>query len=93
MLAIILEGYTDIPSDRFDAVARVIPQHVQEMVARLGCISFDIVPSPDIPHRFLAKGTFRDQVAVDAHFKPSKVSDWAKLTAGLPRIYMVSRTD
>ena len=93
MRAILLEGYIDIPSDRFDAVARVIPQHVQEMAARPGCISFDMAHSPDIPRRFLTNGTFRDQTAVDAHFKPSKVTDWSKLTAGLPRIYMVSRTD
>ncbi|WP_246132632.1 putative quinol monooxygenase [Devosia ginsengisoli] len=86
---VLLDGYMEVPPERLAAVTSALPAHIALTRAELGCLAFDVVPSPDDPGRFLVSEIFSDQAAFDAHQARAKSSAWAEITAGLHRHYTV----
>lgn len=82
-----LTGHIDVPPDRMDDVQAALPTHISLTRAEPGCLSFDVDPCPEVPGRFLVSEVFVDQQAFDAHQARTKASQWARVTAGMPRDY------
>ena len=85
-----LNGHIDVPQDRLHAVSEALPEHVRLTYAEPGCISFEVVPCPTVPGRFLVSESFVDQRAFDAHQVRAKASAWAEASAGIPREYSIT---
>jgi len=85
-----LTGYIDVPEERAEAVQVALPTHIALTRAEEGCLSFEVVPCPQVPHRFLVSEVFVDQLAFDAHQRRTKDSRWAKVTEGIPREYSIT---
>ncbi len=88
-----LTGHIDVPEERSEAVQVALPNHIALTRAEEGCLSFDVVPCPQVPHRFLVSEVFVDQQAFDTHQKRTKKSSWAKVTEGIPRDYSIRVQD
>ncbi len=84
-----LTGHIDVPSDRLKAVSAALPTHIALTRAETGCLSFDVTPDSEIAGRFNVAELFVDQAAFDAHQTRAKASDWATITAGIPRSYEI----
>ena len=85
-----LTGYLEVPPDRLAAVIQALPDHIALTRAEPGCISFEVVPSPQDATRVLVCELFVDPAAFDAHQQRAGASAWARVTAGLPRHYTVT---
>lgn len=88
-----LTGHIDVPEERSEAVQAALPVHIALTRAEEGCLSFEVVPCPQVPHRFLVSELFVDQSAFDAHQKRTKDSSWAEVTEGIPREYSITVQD
>ncbi|WP_457645572.1 putative quinol monooxygenase [Profundibacter sp.] len=84
-----LTGYIDVPADRLDQVKAALPEHIRLTRAEMGCISFDVTPSPEVPGRFKVTEVFTDRNSFDAHQQRAGATDWAKVTKGIPRHYQI----
>ncbi|MBO6896337.1 MAG: antibiotic biosynthesis monooxygenase [Shimia sp.] len=84
-----LTGYIDVPADRVEAVSKALPRHVALTRAEPGCLSFDVTPDVSVPGRFQVAELFTDQKAFDAHQTRTKSSEWATVTADIPRTYQI----
>lgn len=84
-----LTGYIDVPADRVEAVSKALPRHVALTRAEPGCLSFDVTPDFSVPGRFQVAELFTDQKAFDAHQNRTKSSEWAIVTADIPRTYQI----
>ena len=89
---ITLTGYIDVPADRLEEVSAALPAHIALTRAEPGCLSFEVTPHPTVPGRFDVAERFTDRAAFDAHQARTRVSDWAGVTAGLPRVYDVKES-
>ncbi len=85
-----LSGYMDVTPDRIEAVAKALIDHIALTRAEAGCLSFEVIPSPDVQGRFLVEETFVDRVAFDQHQTRAGTSPWAEITTGLPRDYTIT---
>ena len=85
-----LTGHIDVPSDRQKAVAAALPAHIALTRAEPGCLSFEVTPDPAISGRYLVAELFTDQAAFEAHQTRASASDWATVTAGIPRHYQIT---
>lgn len=92
-MTIILTGHIDVPADRLDAVSAALPEHIRLTRAEPGCLAFDVTPDPDHPGRFRVSERFADQAAFEAHQTRARASDWARMTAGIPRNYEIRNAD
>lgn len=88
-----LDGYLEVTADRLEAVRSALPEHVRLTRAEPGCIRFEVAESPDNPLQFLVSEVFADQVAFAAHQQRAQASDWARVTAGMPRHYTIRTED
>ncbi|MBE1293473.1 MAG: antibiotic biosynthesis monooxygenase [Rhodobacteraceae bacterium] len=84
-----LTGYIDVPADRVEAISKALPRHVALTRAETGCLSFDVTPDISVPGRFQVAELFTDQKAFDAHQTRTKSSEWATVTADIPRTYQI----
>ncbi|WP_095589766.1 putative quinol monooxygenase [Actibacterium ureilyticum] len=84
-----LTGHIDVPADRRAAVMAALPDHIRLTRAEPGCLAFDVTPDPSVPGRLLVSELFTDQTAFDAHQARAGASDWAQVTAGIPRHYSI----
>lgn len=84
-----LTGYIDIPADRLEAVKAALPTHISLTRAEPGNLSFEVTESLLTPLRFDVSETFTDQAAFDFHQDRAGMSDWATVTAGIPRHYKI----
>ena len=87
---IVLSGHIDVPEDRIEAVRAALPTHIALTRAEPGCLSFLIVEERCRPGRFNVSERFTDRAAFDAHQDRTKASEWALITAGIPRSYTVT---
>ncbi|NDW52253.1 putative quinol monooxygenase [Aliiroseovarius sp. PrR006] len=87
---IVLTGHIDVPEDRREAVRAALPVHIDLTRAEPGCLSFLVVEDRCHPGRFNVSERFTDRTAFDAHQARMKTSDWATITAGIPRHYTVT---
>ncbi len=89
-LQIQLNGHIDVPADRLSAVTAALPTHIALTRAEPGCLSFAVTPDPTTPGRFLVAERFINRAAFDTHQTRTKASDWAQVTATLPRSYKIT---
>lgn len=87
---IVLTGHIDVPKDRIAAVRAALPAHIALTRAEPGCLSFQVVEDRNHPGRFNVSERFIDRTAFDAHQTRTKASDWAQITAGIPREYSIT---
>ena len=85
-----LTGHIDVPQDRLAAVSAALPEHIRLTRAEPGCLSFTVTPDPDRQGRFLVTEQFSSRTSFEAHQARSAASDWARVTAGLPRNYKIT---
>ncbi|MBO9405896.1 antibiotic biosynthesis monooxygenase [Shimia sp. R9_1] len=85
-----LTGHIDVPSDRQEAVAAALPAHIALTRAEPGCLSFEVTQDPAIAGRYTVLELFVDKAAFDAHQARASASDWATVTAGIPRHYQIT---
>ncbi|SMR71872.1 Quinol monooxygenase YgiN [Aliiroseovarius halocynthiae] len=90
---IVLTGHIDVPQDRIEAVRAALPAHIALTRAEPGCLSFLVVEDRCHPGRFNVSERFTHRSAFDAHQARTKASDWATITAGIPRHYTVTEVD
>ena len=70
-------------------VAAHVPEHIRLTRAEPGCLHFDVAQTAN-PLIWDVNETFIDQAAFDAHQTRTKASDWARLTAHIPRDFAIS---
>lgn len=87
-----LSGHIDVPPERLDAIHAALPRHIALSRAEPGCVSFSVTPCPTVPGRFLVQESFESRADFDAHQTRSKASQWAEISAGLPRDYTIHQT-
>ena len=85
-----LEGYLDVPAERWNVVLSALQTHIELTRAEAGCVSFNVDPCADIKFRLVVSELFIDQTSFDAHQRRAQSSDWAKVSAGIPRQYEIS---
>jgi quinol monooxygenase YgiN len=85
-----LHGYVDVPPDRLADVTDALVHHIRLTRAEAGCISFEVIPCTDVVGRFLVAEEFESRAAFDNHQSRTGRSDWAQITAGLPRKYKIT---
>ena len=85
-----LRGHMDVPEGRWAAVNAALPAHIKLTRAEEGCLTFDVEPCPQTPNRLLVSEVFADQDAFENHQERTRGSDWAQITAGIPRSYSVA---
>jgi quinol monooxygenase YgiN len=85
-----LNGYLDVPAERWASVLAALNIHIDLTRAEDGCIDFDVTPSQDIAHRLLVSEHFIDQASFDAHQSRTQASDWARASAGIARRYEIT---
>ena len=74
------------------AVMMGLPEHIRLTRAEPGCLSFDVVPTGD-PLIWQVDEAFSDRAAFDAHQTRAAATDWAALTAGITRDYVIIEAD
>lgn len=84
-----LDGYLDVPEDRWAQVREGLADHIALTHAEPGCIKFEVVPCPDVERRLLVSEIFENVQAFDAHQARAKASPWAQISEGIPRHYSV----
>ncbi len=84
-----LDGYLDVPEERWTSVREALTEHIALTHAEPGCIKFEVAPCPDVERRLLVSEIFENQAAFDAHQARAKASAWAQSSAGIPRHYTV----
>ena len=89
-MGVILQGHIDVPADRLAAVRAALPEHIRLTRTEPGCLRFDVTELADPPGRFLVDEAFTDAAAFDAHQTRTAASDWARISAGLQRDYVVT---
>lgn len=89
-MQVVLTGYIDVPSERLPEVIAALPDHIALTLREKGCIAFSVTPDPKLPGRFNVSERFASKADFDAHQARMKASDWARVTAGIPRHYSIS---
>ena len=74
-------------ADRF---APHLAQHIRLSRAEPGCLWFEVVRSAADPTCFAVSEGYVDAAALEAHRARSAGTVWAKVTAGIPRDYVVT---
>lgn len=85
-----LEGTFTVPADRLAEVSDALVLHIELTRAEPGCLTFDVTPDPDRLGVFHVSELFISQAAFDAHQSRAGASNWATVTAGLPRDYVIT---
>lgn len=78
-----LNGYLDVPPERWDKVVDALPKHIELTLAETGCISFKVNPCPNVENRLIVTEVFENQSAFDFHQVRTKASEWIKTTRGI----------
>ncbi len=85
-----LEGYLDVPVERWAASMSALETHIELTRSEPGCIEFNVNPCIEIKHRLLVSELFENQTSFDAHQARAAQSEWAEISAGIPRQYEIS---
>ena len=73
-----------------DRVAPHLAEHIRLTRAEPGCLSFEVVRSAADPTCFAVSETYVDAAALEAHRARAAGTVWARVTAGIPRDYVVT---
>lgn len=86
-----LQGRLICPSaDDLGLVLAALPEHMRLTRAEPGCIAFRVEQDADAPLIFHVQERFRDQEAFDAHQARVRTSDWGRLSAHIPRDFVIT---
>lgn len=88
-----LTGHIDVPAERLEDIRAALPAHIALTRAEEGCVEFNVDESESVPGRFMVSELFTDQAAFDAHQARAGASDWARVSAGIPRDYQITEID
>ena len=88
-----LAGHIDVPAARLESIRAALAEHIALTRAEPGCIAFDVTEAQDVPGRFMVTELFTNQAAFDAHQTRAGASDWARISAGIPRSYHIEETE
>ncbi len=88
-----LTGHIMAPSDRLAAIRAALPDHIRATRAEPGCLSFEVIENAAVPGRFDVAQRFNDAAAFRAHQTRATGSDWGRVSAGIPRDYVVTGLD
>ncbi len=80
-----LTGTLFCPPEQVGAVRAALQEHIRLTRAEPGCLAFDVTETA--PGVFAVSESFVDRAAFEAHQNRSRVSDWWRATAHLPRDY------
>ena len=83
-----LTGTMTCPPERLAEVRAALPDHVDLTRAEPGCLRFVVTETAE--GRFDVDEAFADRAAFEAHQRRGSASDWARVTADLPREYRVT---
>ncbi len=89
MTTVTLTGHINVPPSQMDLIRTALETHISLTRAEPGCISFDVTDRADIPGRFDVAEEFTDPQAFTAHQARVKASDWGRISAGIPRDYVI----
>lgn len=89
-MTVTLKGHIDVPADRLEQIRAGLVEHIRLTRNEPGCLSFDVTEDPAIPGRFNVAEAFTDSDAFRAHQTRAQASDWARISAGIPRDYSVT---
>ena len=89
-MTVTLTGHIDVPADRIEQIRAGLVDHIRLTRAEPGCLSFDVTEDPKIPGRFNVAEEFTTPEAFEAHQTRARASDWAQISAGIPRDYTVT---
>lgn len=70
-------------------VLECLPEHVRLTRQEPGCISFDVIQSPDDPMVWMVDERFSSQEAFDDHQQRTRASVWGQRTRLIARDYRV----
>ena len=73
-----------------DRIAPHLAEHIRLTRAEPGCLSFEVVRSAADPTCFAVSETYVDAAALEAHRARAAGTVWARVTAGIPRDYVVT---
>ena len=76
-------------ADDAAVVSALLPDHVSLSRAEPGCLTFSVTPT-DSPLVWTLDETFADRDAFDAHQTRTRTSVWYRVTAHLPRNFLVT---
>jgi quinol monooxygenase YgiN len=88
-MTVVLTGHIQVPPERIADIRAALPEHIRLTRAEPGCLSFSVTEHPTIPGRFDVAEKFTDAAAFDAHQARAGASDWARISAGIPRDYTI----
>jgi quinol monooxygenase YgiN len=78
-----LTGTLTCPPERLDAVHAALAEHIRLTRAEPGCEMFEVTET--VTGVFAVSERFTDHAAFEAHQTRTQASDWAVVSAGLPR--------
>lgn len=87
--AICVTGHIDIPLDRQRGLKDALTRHIKLTRAEKGCLRFDVDYDPNIKGRLNVVEIFENKAAYTAHQRRTSASDWAVVTQGIPRNYII----
>ena len=87
--AVCLSGYLDIPSHHQRGLKDALARHIRLTRAEKGCLRFEVEHNPNIKGRLDVVEVFESKAAFHAHQRRTAASDWAVITQGLPRHYIM----
>lgn len=85
-----LQGRMTCAAADLGLVLAALPEHVRLTRAEPGCLEFHVAQDADAPQVFHVRERFRDKAAFDAHQARARASDWGRLTAHIPRDYVIT---
>lgn len=90
MSKITLTGHILVPHEDLASVKRALPDHVENTLAEYGCISFEVSPDSDNPHRFNVYEEFKDKESFETHQRRVAKSHWGLVSARVTRHYEIT---
>jgi quinol monooxygenase YgiN len=87
---ITLQGYIEVPKNRQAGIRAALPKHISLTRQEPGCLAFNVTENPKISGRFDVFEEFLDRHAFEAHQKRLAKSEWADISAGIPRHYTIT---
>lgn len=87
-MTVTLTGQITVPPERRAAIRAALPDHIRLTRAEPGCLSFEVTETQ--PGHFDVAERFVDADAFHAHQERAQASDWARISAGIPRDYQIT---
>lgn len=84
-----LTGHIDVAPERRADVTAALPEHIRLTRGEPGCLLFEVTPDPKVEGRWQVAELFVDRAAFDTHQARTAASNWATVSDGIPRSYVL----